>query len=129
MSVARFIADQRTYYRVPHTVTCLLLGVSLAWLMAKPANGHTSHVPSDQAWDRSINRNRGYGPADADEEEYGDYPVTVISGSGLRRTGQATDDRGRNDEWVGGARWIEPAVGQRFPDDLGGFGGVTLRRI
>lgn len=31
MSVARFIADQRTSYRVPHTVTCLLLGVSLAW--------------------------------------------------------------------------------------------------
>jgi putative transposase len=31
VSVARFIADQRTSYRVPHTVTCLLLGVSLAW--------------------------------------------------------------------------------------------------
>lgn len=31
MSVARFIADQRTYYRVPHTVVCALLGVSLAW--------------------------------------------------------------------------------------------------
>lgn len=31
MSVARFIADQRTGYRVPHTLTCALLGVSLAW--------------------------------------------------------------------------------------------------
>ncbi len=31
MSVARFIADQRTNHRVPHTITCLLLGVSLAW--------------------------------------------------------------------------------------------------
>ena len=31
MSVARFIADQRTNYRVPHTFTCALLGVSLAW--------------------------------------------------------------------------------------------------
>ena len=31
MSVARFIADQRTNYRVPHTITCVLLGVSLAW--------------------------------------------------------------------------------------------------
>jgi putative transposase len=31
VSVARFIADQRTNYRVPHTVVCLLLGVSLAW--------------------------------------------------------------------------------------------------
>ena len=32
MSVARFIADQRTNYRVPHTITCALLGVSLSWL-------------------------------------------------------------------------------------------------
>lgn len=31
MSVARFIADQRTMYRVPHTIACALLGVSLAW--------------------------------------------------------------------------------------------------
>ena len=31
MSVAGFIADQRTNYRVPHTVTCALLGVSLSW--------------------------------------------------------------------------------------------------
>jgi len=31
VSVARFIADQKTFYRVPHTLTCLLLGVSVAW--------------------------------------------------------------------------------------------------
>ena len=31
MSVARFIADQRTNHRVPHTITCLLVGVSLSW--------------------------------------------------------------------------------------------------
>lgn len=31
MSVARFIADQRTNYRVPHTIVCALLGVSQAW--------------------------------------------------------------------------------------------------
>ena len=31
MSVARFIADQRTSYRVPHTITCVLFGVSLSW--------------------------------------------------------------------------------------------------
>lgn len=31
MSVARFIADQRTNYRVPHTITCALLGVSTSW--------------------------------------------------------------------------------------------------
>ena len=31
MSVARFIADQRTKYQVPHTLVCALLGVRLAW--------------------------------------------------------------------------------------------------
>jgi putative transposase len=31
VSVARFIADQRTNYRVPHTLTCALLGVSISW--------------------------------------------------------------------------------------------------
>jgi putative transposase len=32
VSVARFVADQRTFYRVPHTVTCAILGVSISWL-------------------------------------------------------------------------------------------------
>lgn len=31
MSVARFIADQRTKYRVPHAFTCALLGISVSW--------------------------------------------------------------------------------------------------
>lgn len=31
MSVARFIADQRTSHRVPHSLVCALLGVSLSW--------------------------------------------------------------------------------------------------
>ncbi len=31
MSVARFIADQRTFYRVPVAFTCLILGVSVSW--------------------------------------------------------------------------------------------------
>ena len=31
MSVAHFIADQRTNYAVPHTTVCALLGVSEAW--------------------------------------------------------------------------------------------------
>ena len=31
MSVARFIADQRTMHRVPHAVTCVILGVSESW--------------------------------------------------------------------------------------------------
>lgn len=31
MSVARFVADQRTMHRVPHTVTCAVLGISISW--------------------------------------------------------------------------------------------------
>ena len=31
MSVARFIADQRTMYRVPQVVCCAILGVSVSW--------------------------------------------------------------------------------------------------
>jgi len=31
VSVARFIADQRTVYRVPHALTCAMLGVSVSW--------------------------------------------------------------------------------------------------
>ena len=31
MSVARFIADQRTFYRVPHAFSCRLLAVSESW--------------------------------------------------------------------------------------------------
>ncbi len=31
MSVARFIADQRTFHRVPHAFSCRLLGVSQSW--------------------------------------------------------------------------------------------------
>ena len=31
MSMARFVADQRTMHRVPHAVCCRILGVSLSW--------------------------------------------------------------------------------------------------
>jgi putative transposase len=47
VSVARFIADQRTKYRVPHTITCFLLGVSVSWFYKwitradDPAGVHT----------------------------------------------------------------------------------------
>ena len=34
MSVARFIADQRTLYRVPVAFTCLILGLSVSWFYA-----------------------------------------------------------------------------------------------
>ena len=57
MSVARFIADQRTGYRVPHTVVCALLGVSLAWFykwLARatgPSATSGLHTPRDRRRD------------------------------------------------------------------------------
>ena len=54
MSVARFIADQRTNYRVPHTTTCALLGVSLAWFYkwfaraSGPSAASGLHTPRDR---------------------------------------------------------------------------------
>jgi len=57
VSVARFIADQRTKYQVPHTVVCALLGVSLAWFykwIARangPAAGSGLHTKRDRRRD------------------------------------------------------------------------------
>ena len=51
MSVARFIADQRTKYRVPHALTCVLLGVSLSWFykwIARAANTDGLHTDTDR---------------------------------------------------------------------------------
>ena len=63
-----------------------LLGVSLAWLMAKPAsaNGHSD----DRSWDDSINRSRGY-QASSDDDL--DYPVATITGTSLQRVRQIAD--------------------------------------
>ena len=33
MSVARFVADQRTWYRVPVAFTCLILGLAVSWFL------------------------------------------------------------------------------------------------
>jgi hypothetical protein len=72
VSVARFIADQRTNYRVPHTVVCALLGVSLVWFYKwltraigpSAASGlHTSRDRRRDTIDRAVrvmfNKKRG----------------------------------------------------------------------
>jgi transposase InsO family protein len=44
VSVARFIADQRTFHRVPHVVCCAILGVSVSWLykwLDRPPTGRS----------------------------------------------------------------------------------------
>jgi hypothetical protein len=44
VSVARFIADQRTKYIVPHMFTCVLLGVSVSpFYDAPPGFGGAPH--------------------------------------------------------------------------------------
>ena len=51
MSVARFIADQRTKYRVPHTITCVLLGVSMSWFykwISRAATADGVHTDTDR---------------------------------------------------------------------------------
>ena len=51
MSVARFIADQRAKYRVPHTITCLLLGISVSWFYKWIARADTAdglHTDTDR---------------------------------------------------------------------------------
>lgn len=59
MSVARFIADQRALYRVPHTVVCALLGVSLAWFYkwagrAASSGPHTATQRRRIAFDEAV---------------------------------------------------------------------------
>jgi ElaB/YqjD/DUF883 family membrane-anchored ribosome-binding protein len=74
-----------------------LLGVSLAWLMAKPASASSeaSAIRSDRHWDDSINQRRGYGGGDSDDfDEYDEYPVTVISGDSLQRLGNSAGEDG-----------------------------------
>ena len=51
MSVARFVADQRTKYRVPHTFTCALLGISVSWFykwIARAGDPDGVHTDSDR---------------------------------------------------------------------------------
>jgi len=89
-----------------------LLGVSLAWLMAKPAHNASDPRTTDRKWDDSINENRGYGsPSDRN-----DYPVAVITGNSLRLTGTARDDTGKS------YREFTDAAGKKFKalsDDTG----------
>ncbi len=63
MSVARFIADQRTNYRVPHTFTCALLGVSLSWFYKwigrTPTPTEQRHAELDAAVATAFDKARG----------------------------------------------------------------------
>lgn len=53
MSVARFIADQKTFWRVPVVMCCALLGVSVSWFYKwrerARAGGHPTGRPKRRA--------------------------------------------------------------------------------
>lgn len=120
-----------------------LLGVSLAWLMAKPGgsskSGSSSRSQGDDAWDDSINAQRGYstvstGYVDDDLYDDEDYPVATISGSSMQRLGSVSDDAGRNyseftDDSGKKFRALTDKTGQRaghFMDEAGNrFRGFT----
>src|SRR3954454_23119858 len=61
--MACFIADQRTNHRVPHTLTCALLGVSLAWfykwLDRTPTPTERRRAQVDAAVDAAFTKARG----------------------------------------------------------------------
>jgi hypothetical protein len=63
VSVARFIADQRTRYRVPHTVVCALLGVSLAWFYKWAARAAGPGAANGLHTDRDRRRDTVDGPS------------------------------------------------------------------
>ena len=115
-----------------------LLGVSLAWLMAKPASSGAEN--DDRQWDRSINRSRGYGSSAESDGTYVDYPVATISGSSLRRVRQMEEDglwysefsddlgttyRARSDSLGNRAGHFTDKAGNRFK----GFADATGNRI
>lgn len=57
MSVARFVADQRTFYRVPIAVCCAILGLSVSWFYkwhqraTSPGAASGLHTPTDRRRD------------------------------------------------------------------------------
>jgi ElaB/YqjD/DUF883 family membrane-anchored ribosome-binding protein len=111
-----------------------LVGIGLAWLMAKPAGNNdaakSDAVDSDRAWNDSINARRGYDKGSTDEDN---YPVTTINGSSLQRLGRVSDHGHTYSEFTDDAgkkfRALTDEAGKRaghFVDEAGDtFSGFT----
>lgn len=54
MTVARFIADQRTFHRVPHAVSCRLLDVSQAWFYKWAGRARTGALTASETRRRQL---------------------------------------------------------------------------
>jgi len=63
VSLARFVADQRTFYRVPYAVCCVILGVSQSWFykwLNRPATvGQRRRGELDAAVLKMFNASKG----------------------------------------------------------------------
>lgn len=110
-----------------------LLGVSLAWLIAKPGDSAAaSRSDTDRTWDNSINTNRGYHNDRGASQS--NYPVKIISGGSLRRLGHTEDEGGQRysqfaDDAGNKFKALTDPVGRRaghFVDETGNtFRGFT----
>ncbi len=54
MTVARFIADQRTRFRVPHAACCRLLNVSVSWFYKWAARAATGELTESETRRRQL---------------------------------------------------------------------------
>jgi putative transposase len=77
VSVARFIADQRTKYRVPHAVCCRLLGVSQAWFYKWASRGRQDALAVEVA--ARLDAPAAPAAADAADAEQAPDAVAVAS--------------------------------------------------
>jgi hypothetical protein len=88
--VARFVADQRTMHRVPHTVTCTILGISISWFYKWIGRG-----PADQARRRATLDARVRVLFEASQGTYGS-PRTHARPARGRRDSECEHRRGLN---------------------------------
>jgi transposase InsO family protein len=120
VSVARFIADQRTFYRVPHAFTCRLLGVSASWFYKWLDRPVTAQVRRRGELDVAIERmfvasNRTYGSPriHADLVEAGETVSVNTVADSMRRQGLV----GRKRRHCGGTTRQDRSA-PKFPDLL-----------
>lgn len=109
-------------------IPATLLGISLAWLMAKPAP--SARDAADRDWDRRFSRR----DEDYDSGAHESYPAARVTGKAMRRVSQATDEAGRRySEFMDDAgktfRAFTDEMGNRaghFADETGAlFSGFT----
>ena len=118
MSVARFVADQRTMHRVPHTVTCAILGISISWFYKWFGRGPTERAARRAALDArcarcSRRRSGTYGSPriHADLLEAGRQVSVNTVADSMRRQGLA----GRKPKRRGGLTRQDKSA-PKFPD-------------